>query len=224
MRLSELECGSLLSYSPRGDSAELRYSRSVMTAIKRDLFVKATDPDSPIPMSQWMAETIRQHRATLPFASFFQPNTILIPTPKSSLMQPGTLWVPERIARALVRMGIGKEVVSCLIRTKPVRKAASSAPEERPISAEHYESMEVQGLLSEPDEIVLIDDIVTRGATLLGAANRLADAFPKAHIYAFAAMRTISNPDQFEKWYDPLVETIRLRPLGDTLQRFPSNT
>ena len=220
MRLSELEYGSLLSYTPRGDSTESRLSRNLMIFVKRDLYVRAAaDPDSPIPMSQWMAETIRQHRATLPFASFFQSNTILIPTPKSSLMQPGTLWVPERIATALVKLGIGKEVVSCLIRVKPVRKAASSAAEQRPVSSEHYESMEVQGRLSEPDEIVLIDDIVTRGATLLGAANRLADAFPKAHIRAFAAMRTISDPSQFEKSYDPCIGTIMLRASGDTLRR-----
>jgi len=31
--------------------------------------------------------------------------------------------------------------------------------------------MEVQKVLPEPDEVLLIDDIVTRGATVLGAVN-----------------------------------------------------
>ena len=49
----------------------------------------------------------------------------------------------------------------------------------RPTAEQHYESISVQGILSEPEEILLVDDVVTRGVTLLGCANRLADAFPK---------------------------------------------
>ena len=186
-----------------------------MIALKKDGFVE----DPPIVMSQWVAQTIQRNRTTLPFASFFQPNTILVPTPKSSLMKPDTLWVPERIATALVRMGLGKEVDPCLIRVKRVPRAALSVPNERPTPVEHYESMGVRGRLSKPDEIVLVDDIVTRGATLLGAANRLVDVFPQTRIRAFAAMRTISNPEEFDKLYVPCVGTIELRASGDTLRR-----
>lgn len=215
MQLSQIEFGALLSYAPRGDSPEISHSRDVMVALKRDLFVG----EPPIPMSQWVAQTIQRNKATLQFAPFFQSNTILVPAPKSSLMQPNTLWVPERIASALVKIGLGKEVVASLVRVNPVRKAASSAPSERPTTDDHYESMVVQGRLSNPDEIVLVDDVVTRGATLLGAANRLADVFPQAHIRAFAAMRTISNPLEFVKVYDPCVGTIDLQDSGDTLRR-----
>ncbi len=215
MRLSQLQFGSLLSYCPRGDSPEIQLSKNVMRVLKFDKFVE----DPPILMSQWVAQTIQKNKITLPFASFFQPDTILIPTPKSSLMQPNTLWVPERIATALVGAGLGKEVVPCLVRVKPVSKAALSPPQERPTAAEQYGSMSVQKRLSQPSEIVLVDDIVTRGATLLGAANRLADVFPQTRIRAFAAIRTISNPDEFSKVYDPCTGTITLRALGDTLRR-----
>jgi len=215
MRLSKLQFGSLLSYCPRGDSPEIQHSKDVMLALKHDRFVE----DPPILMSQWVAKKIQQNRDILPFASFFQPNTILIPTPKSSLMQPDTLWVPERIATALVRTGLGKEVVPCLFRVKPVPKAALSPPKERPIPAEHYNSMGLQGSLSKPQDILLIDDIVTRGATLLGAANRLADVFPQTRIRAFAVIRTISNPDEFSTIFKPCIGTIELRASGDTLRR-----
>jgi len=215
MDISQLEFGALLTYAPRGDSPEIRHSRDVMIALKTDGFVG----EPPILMSEWIAQTIQRKITELPFASFFQPNTILVPTPKSSLMQPNTLWVPERIATALVRTGIGKDVASCLVRAKPVPKAAFSSPKERPTAVEHYESISVQGSLSEPDEILLVDDVVTRGATLLGAANRLADSFPQTHIRAFAAMRTISNQYEFEKVYAPCVGTIDLWESGDTFRR-----
>lgn len=186
-----------------------------MTVLKNDGFLQAP----PILMSQWVAETIQRNISTLPFASYFQPNTILIPTPKSSLMREGSLWVPDRLATALVARGLGKEVARCLVRVEPVPKAALSVASARPTAAPHYETMHVQGRISEPDEIALIDDIVTRGATLLGAANRVADVFPRARIRAFAAMRTISNPVEFAKEYDPIVGEIRIRPSGDTLRR-----
>jgi predicted amidophosphoribosyltransferase len=215
MNLSQLEFGALLTYAPCGDSPEIRHSKDVMLALKRDQFVGTP----PTLMSEWIAQTIQRKMAELPFASFFQPNTILVPVPKSSLMQPNTLWVSERIATALVMKGIGKDVASCLIRAKPVPKAALSAPSERPTAAQHYESMSVQGSLSKPDEILLVDDVVTRGATLLGAANRLADAFPQSHIRAFAAMRTISNQNEFENVYAPCAGTIDLWESGDTFRR-----
>jgi len=218
MRLTQLQFGSLLSYCPRGDSPELQLSKDVMRALKLDKFVE----DPLVLMSRWVAQTIQQNISSLPFASFFQPDTILVPTPKSSLMQPNTLWVPERIATALVEAGLGKEVVPCLVRVKSVSKAALSPPQERPTAAEHYGSMSVQKRLSQPGEIVLVDDIVTRGATLLGAANRLADVFPQTRIRAFAAIRTISNPDEFSKVYDPCTGTITLRALGDTTETIAS--
>jgi len=70
--------------------------------------------------------------------------------------------------------------------------------------------MAVQKELSEPDEILLIDDFITRGSTFIGAANRLADTFPKANIRAFAGIKTISRPEKFRKIYDPCIGKINL--------------
>ena len=170
-------------------------------------------------MSEWVASKVRQKMAELPFAGFFKPNTVLVPIPKSSLMQPNSLWVPQRIAMALASAGLGKQVESCLIRAKAVPKATLSSPSERPTAEQHYESISVQSSLCKPDEIVLIDDVVTRGATLLGSANRLAEAFPDSHIRAFAAMRTISNPNEFEHVYDPCIGNIDLWTTGETFRR-----
>jgi len=218
MRIPKLQFSALLSYTPQGYSPSALHARDFMIALKNERFVEDPTSAKVVLMSEWVAETIQRDRAKLPFSSFFQPNTILVPTPKSSLMKPDTLWVPMRIASALARIGLGK-VLPCLTRIKSVPKAASSLPKDRPTPAEHYKSLRVDGSLSKPDEIVLVDDIITRGSTLLGAANRLADAFPQTRIRAFAAIRTISNPGEFDKLYDPCIGTIELRESGDTLRR-----
>ncbi|MGD6934215.1 MAG: hypothetical protein ACQCN5_08420 [Candidatus Bathyarchaeia archaeon] len=213
MNLSQLEFGALLSYSPHGTNQKAAHSKDVMKTLKRDLYVG--NPPS-ILMSEWIARTIQQKMAELPFAKFFEPNTVLVPAPKSSLMKPDTLWVPQRIATALVSVGIGKQVEPCLIRTKAVPKAASSSPNQRPTAIQHYESISVQSTLYKPNNIVLIDDIVTRGATLVGCANRLIEAFPQSRIRAFVAMRTISNPNEFDNVYSPCVGNIDLWETGET--------
>jgi predicted amidophosphoribosyltransferase len=135
-------------------------------------------------------------------------------------MRPGTLWVPERIASALVNMGMGR-VVACLVRTTALRKAARTDPSERPKPKEHTDTISVQSHISEqPNEILLVDDIVTRGATLLGAANRLVEVSPAAQIRDFAAMRTISDPSDFTATYEPRSGTIQYRGrTGNTLRR-----
>lgn len=58
---------------------------------------------------------------------------------------------------------------------------------------------------------MIVDDVVTRGATLLGAASRLSEAYPQASIRAFAAMRTVSNPDEFREIRDPVMGKIVYR-------------
>lgn len=215
MRLSTIEFGSLLTYSPHGTSDVALNSKDNMMALKTDQHVR----DPPILMSELIAQTVERDMMKLPFASFFNSKPILVPIPSSSLSKPDTLWVSDRLAKALVKMGLGQRVVPCLERVRALPKSATSAAANRPKAAEHYDSMEVQKILSEPEEIILVDDVVTRGATLIGAANKLADAFLNAHIIAFVAMRTISNPAEFRKIYSPVRGTIELQLSGETFRR-----
>ena len=108
MRLSQLQFCSLLSYCPRGNSDEAKRSKNVMLALKSDKYID----NPPILMSKWIAKTLQQNISSLPCATYFQQDTSLVPTPKSSLMRPNTLWVPERIASAIVKNGLGKEVLA----------------------------------------------------------------------------------------------------------------
>jgi len=130
--------------------------------------------------------------------------------------------VPQRIATALARRGVGSQVDSCLVRVMAVRKAASSRASYRPKPKEHFASLRDQRRISgpPPKEILLVDDIITRGSTLLGAANRLAEAFPGTRIRAFGAMTTISDRTDFVALTKPLIGSIQYRPsTEDTIRR-----
>jgi hypothetical protein len=215
LSLSKLEFGSLFTYSPRGLSASERQSKIMMMAIKNDLHLSKPS----IAVSEFISDNIKSKMKTLPFSYFFETNPILVPVPKSTLMRLGTLWVPHRIALALHQKGLGKAVENLLLRRTPLHKSATSTPQNRPKATDHYNSLDVQKRLSEPREILLVDDIVTRDATLLGAADRLTATFPGVHIRAFAAMRTISPPDIFNKIIDPSNGEITL--IGQDTYRRP---
>jgi hypothetical protein len=87
MDLLTIEYGSLLSYSPRGESEMEGLSKTVMRSLKNDHYIS----NPPILMSDYISNSIKETMSNLPFAHFFTDNLILVPIPKSSLMNPGTL-------------------------------------------------------------------------------------------------------------------------------------
>lgn len=215
MLLSKLEYGSYLTYSPRGQSETAKKSRYWRDCLKNEKSVVESPPKF---MSQLVVERLKESIDKMPFKHFFNENVSLVPVPKSSLMQPNTLWVSEKIAKALSKQAFGS-VYPCLKRIKPVQKAAYAVPSsKRPKAIEHYNSIECQQLVHRPKGIVLIDDIITRGSTLLGCASKVKEIFPDVPILAFAVIRTISDPDDLIKIEDPCVGIITLSG-NDTIRK-----
>jgi predicted amidophosphoribosyltransferase len=187
-----------------------------MVAVKQDHFVLTEG--KRIPMSEFVANSVEKKLDSLPFAHLFAGKPVLVPTPSSSLKKPGSLDVPTRIAFALQKK-LGNEVAECLIRVKPLPKSATSAASGRSTAAQRFDSLQVQEILTKPEWILLVDDVVTRGATVLGAANRLAKSYPDARIAAFMVLRSVSNPSEFKGVRESVCGSITLQPNGGTLRR-----
>jgi hypothetical protein len=121
---------------------------------------------------------------------------------------------------------LARDVVPILARVSAVRKSAISAPGERPTVHQHYDSFAVQIVAPAPIHIVLIDDVVTAGSTLLAAASRIAEAYPEASVRAFALIRTMSGVE-VDQVIAPATGTIIspcvgwIKPRGDRALRQP---
>lgn len=80
---------------------------------------------------------------------------------------------------------------------------------DRPSVREHYESFAVASAPIALHRIVLIDDVITRGRTLLAAAARMQAAFAHADIRAFALIRTLGVGQAVTQLIEPCHGVVR---------------
>jgi pyrimidine operon attenuation protein/uracil phosphoribosyltransferase len=144
---------------------------------------------------------------------YFRPNMVLVPVPGSAPIEAGGTSVSQELARAMTCAGLGREVWIGLVRARRVTRSAFAAEGARPSVREHYDSFAIREAtaFSRTEEIMLIDDVVTKGRTLLAAASRVRETFPLARIRAFAMLRTLGLRPDVVRLLDPCVGEIRWR-------------
>lgn len=226
LNIRSLDFGSLFSYTPRPDSMDpakiemMKRSRDFTLRLKQDAMVKVSGFKLDIPISKYVALYLKKRLDSLPYSDFFTDETVLIPVPSSSQIPKNGLWVSERLADAFFNEGIGHSVVPCLKRQISIRKSAYSPSGQRPTALEHFDSFIIDKVLDSFDRAILVDDVITRGATLMGAANKIHGAMPNLKLSGFAAIRTISDSTRFKSFYDPVKGTVTL-DIYENLSRTP---
>ena len=129
---------------------------------------------------------------------FFGPNVILVPAPKSAPLVQSALWPAHVICREIVRQGLAKAIQPALKRVTRVTKSAGA--KERPDIHKHMETMEATPWLSDggAPHLTIVDDVITKGATLYAGCVLIREAMPEADVRVFALVRTMSQGDVAE--------------------------
>jgi predicted amidophosphoribosyltransferase len=141
-------------------------------------------------------------------AHFMFKYAVLVPVPRSAVKVGGT-WAAAELARALVEAGVGSATWLGLRRISAVAKSATSAKGRRPSVARHFDSFRLEPLQIRPRRVVLIDDVITKGRTLLAAAARVREALPDTQIRAFALLRTMGFISELSDLIEPCRGEIR---------------
>lgn len=195
---SEIRFSSLLSYCPRG-----RWPAEPTDAMKRSVewmkAVKSGQRDQlggRDPYETIVAHMVQHGTCGAHFgAAGHRP--LLVPIPSSSLAPPEEpYWWPAReLAHVLLRHGLGSAVIPMLRRKTSIPKAALGGPRN---AHAHRDSLDMLDVVLPSTRIVLVDDVVTSGASMMGCALRISAVFPGLESLAgFAAVRTVSAPGDF---------------------------
>lgn len=187
-----LAFASCYIYSPRAPGAACQASRQLCER------VKASDPTW---LPRYAGVVYRASIRDPQLANLFGGAAALVPVPGSAIGESAN-WPASQLALALREIGLARHVWKGLHRQSAVTKSATARASERPTVREHYESFSVERPILAIHKILLVDDVITKGRTLLAAAARLQMRFPHADIRAFALIRTlgfVSRVDQLEE-------------------------
>jgi len=204
---SEFPYATFANYSPRGTSDMSLRSKRICGKIKAG---KVSQIERALPHLE------KPEAAVL--APFLNPDVILVPVPRSAPLPDGALWPSKVIADVLSENGYGGEVAPLIERIIAVRKSSSSPANERPLVPEHMASMQVNTDMLHPEQITLVDDVLTMGRTTFACASLLAEAMPETEIRIFAMIRTLGLVDEVENVLDPSMGTIIGYPSGKTFR------
>ena len=200
-------CGSCLVYIPKSsDGGEVgKRSRKNCYAVKQgneDLIAR-------------IAAYIGKRGEGQGLQCFHGEETTLVPMPGSAPLLRDQLWPTYMLAKALVSEHLGTFVLPLLKRAVAVQKSSTARPGKRPSARVHLNSFRVEPCAVQPERIVITDDVVTRGATMLAAISAVAEAIPGAQVERFALFRTESTGVCSAIW-NPARSNVSLLKNGQT--------
>ncbi len=158
--ISKLDASGFATYATNGKCENSDRSRRLAGQVK-----KAT-----VSVIESAANNIvGKENGEVILSDFLNPQVTLVPVPRSSPLRvenPGP-WPSLTIAEVFLQHGLGQNILSCVQRITAVPKSQFAGRGNRPTVDTHLPSLDVQADLVVPDQITLIDDVITKGSTTI---------------------------------------------------------
>jgi hypothetical protein len=203
---------SFLNYSARGSTSASENSRNLCAGVKagRTEVINA------------IVQALANHdkEALKPFLS---KEVSLVPIPRSALLREGDMWPALEICKVLIKLGFAKDILPFLKRSQPIRKSSSQfSAESRPSVIDHYNSITLERELGVPENVTLIDDVLTLGRTAYACACKIQETFPQVKPSLFSVFRTRGFENtEITSVYDHTTGYISFNPASGKTTRHP---
>jgi hypothetical protein len=171
---------SCYTYSPRAEGWLAEASRQLCDRVKSS---------DPLWLPRYAGFVYRSSLGDRHLAALFARDAVLVPVPGSACST-DTPWPAFRLALALSEVGFALPIWTGLRRRYAVTKSATAPSTRRPTVRQHFDSFAAMPVANPIHRLVLIDDVITKGRTLLAAAARLRLELPLSDIRGFALIRT----------------------------------
>ncbi len=158
---------------------------------------------------------------------------VLVPVPRSSPMKSPSsswpaLWICKEILKHVIsKMHVTPRLAVLLKRTSPVPPARTGKTDERRPSKQFATMAVDQSQLKRHfpkikagEVVVLVDDIVTSGSTIMASAWHVKSCLPAVEVRAFTLFRTLQDYDP-DTYFEPVVGTIGYDVSVDWCNRNP---
>jgi len=197
--LCSVTFASCYVYSPRAHGWLAEASRRLCDRVKSS---------DPVWLPRYAGFVYRSSLWDRQLSALFSPDAVLVPVPGSACSGEGP-WVASRLALALSEVGFALPIWMGLRRRYAVTKSATAPSAGRPTVYQHYDSFAAEAPANTVHRLVLIDDVITKGRTLLAAAARLGSELPLADIRGFALIRTVGFVHQIKRLEDSCHGVVR---------------
>jgi hypothetical protein len=186
---SEVQFASFFVYTPRivqGEGDAGPKSRRLVRSIKSEAHQFSVRWNLAGFVRNGLGDALRER--------YFGAETTLVPMPgHAPLKDQDSRWPARELCAEFVKSGLGVQSMPLIERISCVSKAAFSSPGKRPTAHTHFESFECKAQIGVGESITVVDDVITRGATMLAAVAVLQNAYPGATIRGFSLIRTMSD-------------------------------
>ena len=197
--LSSVTFASCYIYSPRAQGWLAEASRQLCDRVKSS---------DPLWLPRYAGAVYRTSLGNRHLAALFPHDAVLVPVPGSARTGEAP-WAAFRLALALSEVGFALRIWTGLRRRYAVTKSATAPSAGRPTVHQHYESFAALPAANPIHSVVLIDDVITKGRTLLAAAARLRAELPFADVRGFALIRTQGFVNHIERLAEPCCGVVR---------------
>jgi hypothetical protein len=193
----KFECGCLVAYRSRSDAPPgVEKGKELALLVKGGKLVLPAGEPRPILAADYVVRLIGGLPSDHPLHALFGPGHVIVPAPGHALNQPGKSplgLLAERMAAA----GLGMGFEDVIKRKVAVPKMSLQPAGQRFGHAQHRETMEAKAISTPASTILVIDDVVTSGATLYAACLAISDANPGVKVKAFGVSRTDQSAAEF---------------------------